>query len=102
MTSRSARDKRHSWAPRGRLRGVTPPDDPCEPGGEGGLAGEVVDGTEPAKIGGLDRVFRLVAVLQYAPCGTEQPAIVALGDQPHRSEERRVGKECVSTCRSRW
>ena len=20
----------------------------------------------------------------------------------HRSEERRVGKECVSTCRSRW
>src|SRR3546814_20510086 len=24
----------------------------------------------------------------------------AFGD--HRSEERRVGKECVSTCRSRW
>src|SRR3546814_5293476 len=26
-------------------------------------------------------------------------------DEPcceHRSEERRVGKECVSTCRSRW
>src|SRR3546814_15604376 len=22
--------------------------------------------------------------------------------QPCRSEERRVGKECVSTCRSRW
>src|SRR3546814_6188396 len=22
--------------------------------------------------------------------------------QPPRSEERRVGKECVSTCRSRW
>src|SRR3546814_3834888 len=22
--------------------------------------------------------------------------------QPVRSEERRVGKECVSTCRSRW
>src|SRR3546814_20339902 len=21
---------------------------------------------------------------------------------PHRPEERRVGKECVSTCRSRW
>src|SRR3546814_21079332 len=27
------------------------------------------------------------------------PAAVASGD---RSEERRVGKECVSTCRSRW
>src|SRR3546814_3327908 len=23
-------------------------------------------------------------------------------EQLHRSEERRVGKECVSTCRSRW
>src|SRR3546814_11075269 len=29
---------------------------------------------------------------------------VALGTAAHvlRSEERRVGKECVSTCRSRW
>src|SRR3546814_4686477 len=26
----------------------------------------------------------------------------AVRDQPQRSEERRVGKECVSTCRSRW
>src|SRR3546814_14761971 len=25
-----------------------------------------------------------------------------LGDRALRSEERRVGKECVSTCRSRW
>src|SRR3546814_17863018 len=24
------------------------------------------------------------------------------GGAPTRSEERRVGKECVSTCRSRW
>src|SRR3546814_1141363 len=24
------------------------------------------------------------------------------GIDPRRSEERRVGKECVSTCRSRW
>src|SRR3546814_2810116 len=24
------------------------------------------------------------------------------GDHTPRSEERRVGKECVSTCRSRW
>src|SRR3546814_5186897 len=23
-------------------------------------------------------------------------------EEEHRSEERRVGKECVSTCRSRW
>src|SRR3546814_4263325 len=26
----------------------------------------------------------------------------ARGDDRRRSEERRVGKECVSTCRSRW
>src|SRR3546814_12149166 len=26
----------------------------------------------------------------------------ALSDETGRSEERRVGKECVSTCRSRW
>src|SRR3546814_13977985 len=26
----------------------------------------------------------------------------AIGSNGQRSEERRVGKECVSTCRSRW
>src|SRR3546814_13520779 len=30
---------------------------------------------------------------------TLTPALAILGE---RSEERRVGKECVSTCRSRW
>src|SRR3546814_16200599 len=29
-------------------------------------------------------------------------AIQAGFADPNRSEERRVGKECVSTCRSRW
>src|SRR3546814_13605624 len=27
---------------------------------------------------------------------------LARAEPDHRSEERRVGKECVSTCRSRW
>src|SRR3546814_13653805 len=27
---------------------------------------------------------------------------IAAVQEEHRSEERRVGKECVSTCRSRW
>src|SRR3546814_13166061 len=31
--------------------------------------------------------------------GLNKPGTVG---QPVRSEERRVGKECVSTCRSRW
>src|SRR3546814_18351409 len=35
----------------------------------------------------------------HAGCALES---VAISKMPHRSEERRVGKECVSTCRSRW
>src|SRR3546814_14089607 len=31
-----------------------------------------------------------------------QASIEKIGLDPHRSEERRVGKECVSTCRYRW
>src|SRR3546814_13234738 len=37
--------------------------------------------------------------------GAPEPAAPdLLGDRPlhHRSEERRVGQECVSTCGSRW
>src|SRR3546814_11696500 len=32
----------------------------------------------------------------------ERAGRVAVGQAARRSEERRVGKECVSTCRSRW
>src|SRR3546814_3313993 len=31
-----------------------------------------------------------------------QPCEISFGHGRGRSEERRVGKECVSTCRSRW
>src|SRR3546814_712223 len=31
-----------------------------------------------------------------------KPVIAAVNGFAFRSEERRVGKECVSTCRSRW
>src|SRR3546814_14535400 len=50
--------------------------------------------------------MRLVADL--ADAGNVRGAIAILGDRVIesdnriRSEERRVGKECVSTCRSRW
>src|SRR3546814_15375689 len=40
---------------------------------------------------GIPRVF---APVNHAP---PRP-----GQSPQRSEERRVGKECVSTCRYRW
>src|SRR3546814_1351552 len=35
----------------------------------------------------------------YSPCMQGLPG---RRSPPRRSEERRVGKECVSTCRSRW
>src|SRR3546814_4440016 len=34
--------------------------------------------------------------------GSQEIADVGFGITFPRSEERRVGKECVSTCRSRW
>src|SRR3546814_14089289 len=40
------------------------------------------------------------ALLYRAILASTQPGDVVL--DPFRSEERRVGKECVSTCRSRW
>src|SRR3546814_1292220 len=59
--------------------------------------------------GELDRVN---AELQKANVGLEKEVELRTGDlrkaledlqmQQARSEERRVGKECVSTCRSRW
>src|SRR3546814_20524420 len=42
------------------------------------------------RVGGIDRQVRV---------DLDPAALQALGV---RSEERRVGKECVSTCRSRW
>src|SRR3546814_14309720 len=69
--------------------------------------------------GGLDTIFLNAGIAKFAPLAdvteaffdeqftinvknvlfTIQHASPLLAD---RSEERRVGKECVSTCRSRW
>src|SRR3546814_2617840 len=43
-----------------------------------------------------------VVVLDRVLDAIEAHAGVALGALQLRSEERRVGTECVSTCRSRW
>src|SRR3546814_20498652 len=63
----------------------------------------------------LARRFAFVAgdVSEFAPppgrfthvihAATDASAALNANDPPRvRSEERRVGKECVSTCRSRW
>src|SRR3546814_13470547 len=63
---------------------------------------------------GVHRFLRRIGVDQFpiasflsVPLDAETEKIEALVDPDHlrlfgRSEERRVGKECVSTCRSRW
>src|SRR3546814_12197233 len=54
----------------------------------------------------LERVDRVVAALDLILVGeAADPAdqhVLVVRAVDDRSEERRVGKECVSTCRSRW
>src|SRR3546814_12985376 len=47
---------------------------------------------------GVDRVFAGRQRVQLGAQGLD----VGVDGAVARSEERRVGKECVSTCRSRW
>src|SRR3546814_21053181 len=50
-----------------------------------------------------DVVANSLHVLGQTPLGQQALAMLLTKDPPwERSEERRVGKECVSTCRSRW
>src|SRR3546814_21069147 len=49
--------------------------------------------------------FRTGANIKIICCGMQQQkysTTLAQSTLMPRSEERRVGKECVSTCRSRW
>src|SRR3546814_20886411 len=55
------------------------------------------------------RVISPARVLSPAPKPSPMPTAIAMiflstppSSQPRESEERRVGKECVSPCRSRW
>src|SRR3546814_15804365 len=52
----------------------------------------------PFPIPGLFSPAHLVA----GELHNRREAVNARKESKHRSEERRVGKECVSTCRSRW
>src|SRR3546814_16367270 len=54
-------------------------------------------GPWPTGVTGM-QVFDHFAVIAHPLDTARQPRIA----QHARSEERRVGKECVSTCRSRW
>src|SRR3546814_11900321 len=80
----------------------------------GGRVVAILRDEQPARIsrakiadGDLDPIGFLRAV-HRAGVDAEAPDIIFIGELPDRigivarSEERSVGKECVSTCRSRW
>src|SRR3546814_7342638 len=55
----------------------------------------------PRQIQAAVSLASAMAVMLLFPAGKERGA-AGLATRVIRSEERRVGKECVSTCRSRW
>src|SRR3546814_13394382 len=67
--------------------------------GQGALAGPLEGGVE---VGSFDHpeAAHLLLALGVGAVGHRHLAVG--GAQDGRSEERRVGKECVSTCKSRW
>src|SRR3546814_14492123 len=55
-------------------------------------------GVEPVEVEEMPRARRVLECHHAAPCAAAFGQAAATA----RSEERRVGKECVSTCRYRW
>src|SRR3546814_14798969 len=55
-----------------------------------------------ARIPETEASLPCVASLAAAAAATEMRELDTYCGKKYRSEERRVGKECVSTCRSRW
>src|SRR3546814_17198770 len=62
--------------------------------------GKSGDGRRSHLAQGIKRYTRkaLPEKLTMSPCNDNDKSVMFMS----RSEERRVGKECVSTCRSRW
>src|SRR3546814_14271025 len=53
-------------------------------------------------LGASIALFRMRAPCYYLSITLESQAMGMRSDRDLRSEERRVGQECGSTCRSRW
>src|SRR3546814_11859134 len=73
----------------------------------GCLLGDLFEQIAPAGVGCLDQAQLPVAFpflhAKFAEAGLLKIVIgLVPAQEMARSEERRVGKECVSTCRSRW
>src|SRR3546814_14070602 len=61
------------------------------------------DDDDPATVGSRPLVRRLAGERMRSMAQADFNALWIAGSMPRvRSEERRVGKECVRTCRSRW
>src|SRR3546814_12837669 len=56
----------------------------------------------PSREDALTYFQEVVVETPRVSLGNSAPSPVPSIEQYTRSEERRVGKECVSTCRSRW
>src|SRR3546814_15526356 len=54
------------------------------------------------KFGAVQLFFRLCGIAHFHTFGDMVGTVFNANHLKPRSEERRVGKECVSTCRSRW
>src|SRR3546814_13692165 len=72
-----------------------------------GAGGDVVTSSglrRPVAATATERQVRMLrtAMGPVIAAALEDPEGVEVLLNPDRSEERRVGKECVSTCRSRW
>ena len=66
-----------------------------------GIEGRNKD-TDKAQIDLQNMNFRHTLHLKQRPDGSYDKPRAFFSLSSNRSEERRVGKECVSTCRSRW
>src|SRR3546814_14663248 len=65
-----------------------------------GLFRDLVD--LPFRLLGLERAPRALTAPLTRSAPSRAPVLFRSAGHQVRSEERRVGKECVSTCRSRW
>src|SRR3546814_16669451 len=88
----------------------------AQPGGFGKMRSSFDFAPYRSSAIGFDRLFDLLETDQrgdgsegYPPFDLSRQGVdsyritlAVAGFRPERSEERRVGTECVSTCRSRW
>src|SRR3546814_18744938 len=63
--------------------------------------GEAVSRSGVALHGFMMKQTRKTDLMMFAKIA-KAPSYASPKDVPFRSEERRVGKECVSTCSTRW